>query len=321
MSIVRSVCTSAPCKIILFGEHAVAYGEPALAIAIEPRTRVHLTLSDCLQLNCHYRIENFRQRINSEESLSLVRSIVSHFGYNNITANIETGFPIGSGLGTSASVTVALIAALKLLCGELRQLSTNDLFSIRDLAHEFEQVTHAGRASGIDDTTCTFGGVIYFKSSQLFERLEDMEPPDFLLIYSGKPKNTGAITRFVGKRIQTYGGIQSHVISAIGEICKQAIVALDNRDLEELKLLVNWNQALLRILGASNERIDDIVNRSHLHGMAAKLTGGGQGGCVIATPSKQLQDLETVFGNNMKARLLSYQLDLDGVAIESIRCF
>ena len=38
------VVASAPGKCILFGEHAVVYGEPAVAVAIEQRLTVSLSL-------------------------------------------------------------------------------------------------------------------------------------------------------------------------------------------------------------------------------------------------------------------------------------
>ena len=43
------VCrASAPGKVILFGEHFVVYGEPAIALAIDLRVKAEAQVFDCL---------------------------------------------------------------------------------------------------------------------------------------------------------------------------------------------------------------------------------------------------------------------------------
>ena len=97
---------SAPGKCILFGEHAVVYGQPAVAVAIDQRMNVKLELSEEWRIDGmifhperHPHVDALRQRMwNSGPPLSI-----------KITGEI----PPASGLGSSAALSVAASAALQ----------------------------------------------------------------------------------------------------------------------------------------------------------------------------------------------------------------
>ncbi len=179
------VQASAPGKCILFGEHAVVYGQPAVAVAIDQRMYVNLELSDDwridgmpFQPNRHPHVEAIKQRLWAKgPSLSI-----------KITGDI----PPASGLGSSAALSVAASAALR--CARGRQLKDDDwaegwtaarpnnvyegpwnenkgdsveygLKAVDEdecaiLSHAVEAFAQGGKASPMDSSTCAHGGCI-----------------------------------------------------------------------------------------------------------------------------------------------------------------
>ncbi len=107
------VVASAPGKCILFGEHAVVYGQPAVAVAIEQRVSINVEThgkpGSCWKLdgseliaNKHPHLVGMRDRLwhNSPETPSL-------------DIRIDSDIPSAAGLGSSAALSVAFAAALR----------------------------------------------------------------------------------------------------------------------------------------------------------------------------------------------------------------
>ena len=193
----RVIKVKAPGKCILFGEHAVVFGYPAIAIAINQFSYCHiergktpgisLILKD---FNIHYlipRIPLEKQIVEDRFKQYEIGLTILVDRYNiemeALQITIFSDLWPGAGLGSSASAGVAFLTALNIFY-ELH-LSKQ---IISDLAFEMEREVH-GHPSGIDNTVCTFGSMIFFQQGQK-ESLP--VPPNFpiLLTYSGKPHNT-----------------------------------------------------------------------------------------------------------------------------------
>jgi mevalonate kinase len=121
--------SSAPGKVILFGEHAVVYSRPALAV---PVTQVHVDV-EVLDSSQHG-IWIHAPGIDLHDELgslpddhpvgSVIRKVLSppfsstHFlnekmeGQEGMDISIESTIPVAAGLGSGAAVSVALIRAL-----------------------------------------------------------------------------------------------------------------------------------------------------------------------------------------------------------------
>lgn len=106
----EEVVASAPGKAILFGEHAVVYGHPAVALAIGMRTLVTVRPTD--EPGVTLNGDRLRRRRHPH-----VARIVDHLWDRDldpgIDISIEGDLPSGAGLGSSAALAVAVAGALR----------------------------------------------------------------------------------------------------------------------------------------------------------------------------------------------------------------
>jgi len=277
---------SAPGKVILFGEHAVVYGEPALASAIDRRVYVRVEKAD------RDTVEVESRDLGSSTSFSIdeaekpapedpfryvkraVQVVFEHTGERSgLKISIESELPPASGLGTSAAVSVSTILAVVRLLG--KDIDTNTL---ADLGHRVELEVQ-GAASPTDTAMAAFGGTQFIQPGKGFEPLEASLP--LVVGYTGIERSTKALVDGVRRRREEYPGIIDPVIKAIGEITRKA---RDNiADGEDLGILMDMNHGLLEALGVGNERLSELVHAARRAGAeGAKLTGAGGGGCMIA---------------------------------------
>ena len=304
----RVIKVKAPGKCILFGEHAVVFGYPAIAIAINQFSYCHiergktpgisLILKD---FNIHYLIP----RIPLEKQIVEDRFKQYEIGLTILTERFNVKMAalqitifsdlwLGAGLGSSASAGVAFLTALNIFY-ELH-LSKQ---IISDLAFEMEREVH-GHPSGIDNTVCTFGSMIFFQQGQK-ESLP--VPPNFpiLLTYSGKPHNTKEAIAKVHLLRAKNPDSTALLFQNIGNITQTARNYLEQENITNLGKLIVQNQQALESLGVSSPEIHQILTLvSEQSDCFAKLTGAGKGGCVVtlgaASELEHLQQLLEVQG-------------------------
>ena len=175
---------SAPGKIILFGEHAVVYGRPALAI---PVTQIHADVevldSARAGIWIHAPDVNLHAELNTLPSDHPLASVIHNFlflfphpnpspagrgargegRFPNLEVNISSTIPVASGLGSGAAVTVALTRALSAFLAHPMPDEEINAF-----AYEIEKLHH-GTPSGIDNTVITYEMPVYFVKGQTIE--------------------------------------------------------------------------------------------------------------------------------------------------------
>ena len=300
------VLASAPAKIILFGEHSVVYGKPAIAAAIDLRTYVRAEFNK----NGRIRIEAKDIRTpglivsfsedqiyfetdygKAAEVLSYVREainlVMEETGkQKGVTVSITSQIPVGAGLGSSAAVAVATIGAVsKLLDLELSNAE------IAKLGHKVELLVQ-GASSGIDPTVSAVGGFLYYQNES-FESLPVVELP-IVVGYTGSSGSTKELVTKVRKSFDEMPEIIDPILSSMGKVVEKAreiILAEYNKEIkfELLGRLMNINHGLLDALGVSTKSLSDLVYASREAGaLGAKITGAGGGGCMYAlAPGKQ----------------------------------
>src|SRR5436189_3641459 len=136
---------SAPGKLILFGEHAVVFGEPALATAIDLRTEVFARIHD------EWLVDG--ASLQDTKYAYVRRAVGAAWKGPPLWLEIRSMIPLGCGLGSSAAVTVATLGSLSALQGTVTPES---------VARAAFEVEHAvqGRASPIDTTTSVHGAAV-----------------------------------------------------------------------------------------------------------------------------------------------------------------
>jgi mevalonate kinase len=298
------VIASAPAKIILFGEHFVVYGEPAIVLAIDRRAfaKVEYRVDDGI---LHFRSKNldlagyfegnfFRieqgdpkeGRIKFEPVKQAIESVMEKHGKKvGLSVEINSTVPVGAGLGSSAAVVTAATAATNELLGP--KLSKEDIFRI---AFEAEKFVH-GTPSGIDPAISTFGGTLLFQMDTGFKPLEaDVDIP-LVIGDTGVERSTRAQVEKVRNVVDKFPRVAEPIMKAAREIVLRAIDAFKENDLEALGALMNMNHALLYGVGVSDESLEWLTNAARKAGaLGAKLTGAGGGGCMIALAKDERLD-------------------------------
>ncbi|MEM3693468.1 MAG: mevalonate kinase [Candidatus Bathyarchaeia archaeon] len=276
----KSSCeASAPGKVILLGEHFVVFGKPALVMALDKRARVRVKVLDLRACDIKVHSINIPNASPAElqpikEAAIKAMEFLGLEGKRGLEITVASEIPISAGLGSSAAVSVATIAAVGGLFGV--SLTKEDLCR---LALEAERLVHKN-PSGIDPTIATYGGIL------LFEKGKPPEPVKLDLDFRLVIGNTG-IARSTGEMVAKVGLLQRYhpeIFASILEAAHRLVLeALRASDLEGLGRLFNVNHGLLSAVGVSDISLERLVYAARAAGaLGAKLTGGGGGGCMIA---------------------------------------
>jgi mevalonate kinase len=276
---------SAPGKIILFGEHAVVYGRPALAA---PVTQVHadveITASDRPGAWIHAPGISLHSELNSLSSDHPIASVIHNFFFlarvsppANLSIHISSTIPVASGLGSGAAVTVALVRALAL---HFNFPMTDE--EINAFAYEIEKIHH-GTPSGIDNTVVTYAKPVYFVRGQPIETFTVGLPFTIVIGDTGIPAPTKESVGDVRKLWEADKAKWERVFDQIGMIVKEAREKIESGRWKDLGGLMNDNHTLLQEMTVSSPELDRLVEAARKAGAAgAKLSGGGRGGNMIA---------------------------------------
>lgn len=215
------------------------------------------------------------------------------------------GLPVGSGLGSSASLAVATAGALFCWMCELQfgaSFSNEQLQMINDHAFSAEKIMH-GNPSGLDNTVSTYGGAIRFIRKE--ETIECSPIPrfpqlDILLTNTHVPRSTKTLVAAVQSRKDHFPLIVSRIFDSIEQIvlnwcqlCEQIDdTHLSKSQYDQLSELVEVNHHLLCALGVGHPALTRVVDVTKEYGLATKLTGAGGGGCAVTVLPPNLTQAE-----------------------------
>ena len=128
-----NITVSAPGKCILFGEHAVVYGQPAVAVALDQRITVKIQAS---QTGTWLLDGNRLEMDRNPHIRALIEKLwPAEMGAPPLSIQIESSIPRSSGLGSSAALSVAFAGALRLARG--RWVTKSGSVDIRHWAEGF----------------------------------------------------------------------------------------------------------------------------------------------------------------------------------------
>ena len=299
-----SVTASAPGKAILFGEHAVVYSKPAIALAVDRRVKV--TITDGNQT-----IEGKEDNIIIKvPDLDLTGYIcadgsISHTGDGNtgilefvksaffkldlkrdLSLEIDLGIPIGAGLGSSAAVTVATLAA----ASKFNQIEMTKM-ELAEIAHQVELEVQ-GSASILDTTLSVYGGLIYLSKDKKPIPLEFAGELPLVVGYTYYSGNTGKLVGGVKKLRDRHPSIIKPIIDSIERLTNEARQAILKNDQKRIGELMNINHGLLDAMGVNTLELSSMVYKARKAGaLGSKITGAGGGGSIIAYCPEKAQEV------------------------------
>jgi mevalonate kinase len=281
-------------KAILFNEHFVVYGVPAIVSAIDkytiakvkPHPEARLSLVDNRNATPKYKEDKRDQQKDSIKRI--IKKMNLDFSKEGIEIELAGTLYAASGIGASAASCVAIARALS----NFYQLGLSD-DEINEIAYEGEKGYH-GTPSGIDNTASTFGGLIWFEKKQppLMDRIELQNQIEIVMGNTGKVADTTAAVAGVKGRKEAHPEKYKEIFKRAENIAYLAKQAFIDEDVHEIGKLMNENHKLLQQIEVSSRELDFLVKLARDYGAyGAKLTGGGLGGNMLAlTPGKRIQE-------------------------------
>ena len=276
---------SAPGKIILFGEHAVVYGRPALAVPVtQVCTRVEVTDTlragielDAPEVGLHGELRALPLHHPLRRVVENLFRALGIMKLSYLKIRIDSTIPVASGLGSGAAVSVALIRALSAHYGHAL-----DDEQVNAMAYEIEKLHH-GTPSGIDNTVITYARPVYFIRDVLTEPFQPGAPFSIVIGNTGISALTKESVGDVRKLWEADKKRWEKTFNKVEKITRRATEAIETGKLAPLGRLMDENHALLQTMTVSSPELDRLVLMARASGAeGAKLSGGGRGGNMIA---------------------------------------
>jgi mevalonate kinase len=322
---------SAPAKVILFGEHFVVYGSPAILAAINKRisvvarTIIHdenkiVIRSDIGVAGEYHNNGEFNPLEGGSKAKAVLDPLYGAIRQVLLMRNkkkkkkknigIEIGIssrvPPGIGLGSSAASCVATVAAVDSLFQKNPSRQ-----KICELAIESERLIHK-RTSGADCYVSTFGGLMqYYGKSTSFKNIETKRSLSLVVASTGIKHSTSDLVAGVKRFKDTNRILFESLSKQASDICLQACTAIESGKCDKIGELMNENQIILQQIGISHHKVRDIIDICSKAGaMGAKITGAGGGGAVIALAASK-QESTKIVSHVKAAGYQSFEVEID----------
>src|SRR3989344_377061 len=333
----KLIKVSAPGKLHLLGEHAVVYGKPAIIAAIGKRCFVYIKNRSDKKINISSesfgKSNNFTEKeiidktkkaqLNWEKYIEnndilLLKSITSdpldfpaiiigeslRYFKKKISSGfdlkIKSDIPIGSGMGSSAALSVAIAGGISIFLGE--GLNKN---VINEIAFKSEQKKH-GFPSGGDNSASCFGGMIWYRKEspdlKIIQKIPFEFPAklsrNFYAIHTGIPsESTGEMVSIVrnlhSKRKNFVDGILSNQERLVVEL----LSAVKREDELEIINIIKNGERNLEKLGVVSDSAKLLIRSIEKNGEAAKICVAGgkkKGAGIVLVYSKHTEFVKSL---------------------------
>ncbi len=309
---------SAPAKVILFGEHFIVYGGKAILCAIDRRITVESEIVNSNTLQIDSDLGSIS--ISKDESIGnidvkfkplvfIAQKILKQFNSKSgLKISIRSEIPAGVGLGSSSACCVAAASSI---LGLFTKHSREEILS---LALDAERTVFE-KASGADTASCTFGGIMEY-TKQGTKNL-NLNPKFHLVIANSKiTHSTGEVVARVKQFKENKSNEFSLLCQNESSLIEEVLDLLKENDLKTIgeKMLVN--QSHLQKIGVSNQTLDSMIESVKDKSHGAKLTGAGDGGCIIALADES--NLNKTLDALSKYECFATKIDTTGVEQKTV---
>jgi mevalonate kinase len=279
---------TAPGKIILFGEHAVVYHRPAIAVPVTqvkarvvvsadikaPQARVHILAPDI-------RLEADLNELSVDDPIArAIYSLIHELGIDRLPAcqiHISSTIPLAAGMGSGAAVSVALIRAFAGFLGF--KLAPE---RVSDLAFQVEKLHH-GTPSGIDNTVVTYAAPVFYQREHPIQMLKVGSEMTLVVADTGVISPTVKAVGDLRAAWQASPDRYERIFDQIGEITLSARTVIEQGEPSQIGPLMDQNHEYLVQVGVSSPELENLVIAAREAGAwGAKLSGAGRGGNIVA---------------------------------------
>ena len=226
---------------------------------------------------------------------------------DGLEITIDSDIPVGVGLGSSSACCVAAAASLCALFRTLQgdgfdptkhckgEFNEDETWEILKLAKEAER-TIFPQASGADCTVCTYGGMIEYTKDKFgnpggdTKKIDNTFDLNLLIANSMIPHNTKNSVEKVNKFKESDGERFSQLCDLETKLIDEVIVVMKNNDAAAFGLKMSENQKYLEEIQVSNDTLRGMISSLNEISLGAKITGAGDGGCVIALVKDENMD-------------------------------
>lgn len=269
-------------KIILIGEHAVVYNEPAIAmpfLATPVEVIIEKIEGNSIITSSYYQ-GFFKTAPSSLKNIQkLTETICADLNQSpdGMSISISSLIPPERGMGSSAAIATALVRAL--FSFFKRTLNQTMLLDYVEIS---ERIAH-GNPSGLDARVTSSESPIYFRKNSQFKPIALHVSGYLIAADTGMKGQTKKAVEDVAQQMKQSYKQTKHIVTKIGRLTEEARTAIEENHIIRLGELLTLSHDCLKQLNVSNEALDHLVDTALKHkALGAKVTGGGRGGCMIA---------------------------------------
>lgn len=273
---------SAPGSIMISGEHAVVYGQPAIVAAITSRVRVHLETNQDDKIRIHSALGDYQSdagTLRPEKRLRFVLACVARYPRNGgITLEIESDIDHTLGLGSSAAVTAATLGVLA-----RHHYAATNLFTLHKQAWQIVRRLQ-GRGSGADLAASLWGGMVAYRTQpQVQIKLLPRPPVTISLSHCGYKTATEKVLALIARRMEQAPETYRRLYREMGDTTRTAIHAAGDENWPAFYRALNRYAEHMQTLGVCDKTLGEMLDnaRAHPDTEACKISGSGLGDAIV----------------------------------------
>jgi len=270
--------SSAPGKLMIFGEHSAVYGNPCIATSINKRVDVYLYKNKDVIIDALGIKSRFPSDAEQHKLLNLtIKKFFEKYGRKNFEIKTKS---IPKGLGGSSAVVVATVKCLSAFYN--LDLSNDEIFKF---SYEIIKKAQKGNASGYDVAVAVYGGTIRYENKNgniKIKRIGDVK--NLMAIHTGIASSTTDLVQEVSEKRNKYKEIFEGIFKIINKIVDEGEKEIMNetKNFEKFGELMNINQGILNAMGLSCYEIEELINQIKSYCYGVKISGAGRGDYIIA---------------------------------------
>lgn len=154
---------------------------------------------------------------------------------------------------------------------------------------------------GVDNTICTYGTMVEFRKGQTPTLIKLKNPLKVLLINTKVPRETKKMVEIARKVLESRPDYFNTTLERMESIAQDAITNITNLNNDSVDIvgcygnlhkLAKENHELLKNLGVSHSKLEEIVGILKEFQLGGKLTGAGGGGYALTLLPPSFPDVQ-----------------------------